>query len=237
VKSSGVIVVKIQLSENWKSAYPDAHIGILVMAEVRNPAFDSGLEERKLALQKQIRARFEGKDRKDIEALPASMTYGAYYHQFKKTYHVQGQLESIAFKGRSIPSVSTLVEAMFMAEVKNLLLTAGHDLDILQLPLTVNAANGDERYVTLAGEEKALKAGDMWIGDRAGVISSIIYGPDQRTQINAGTRNVVFTVYAPRGIEVEAVRSHLRDIEANVSLVSPGATVVESGVYGPRETR
>jgi DNA/RNA-binding domain of Phe-tRNA-synthetase-like protein len=222
----------INLSENWKLIYPDAHIGILVMGDVRNPAFDPELEERKRALQEQIRAKFEGKDRKDIEALPASLAYGAYYRQFKKTYHVQGQLESIAFKGRSIPSVSTLVEAMFMAEVKNLLLTAGHDLDRLQLPLTVNAANGDERYVTLAGEEKALKAGDMWIGDRAGVISSIIYGPDQRTQINAGTRNVLFTVYAPAGIGVEAVRSHLRDIEANVSLVSPEAKVVELDVLG-----
>jgi DNA/RNA-binding domain of Phe-tRNA-synthetase-like protein len=222
----------IQLSKSWHAAYPEAHIGILVMGDVRNPAFDSGLEERKLALQEQIRAKFEGKDRKDIEALPAIVAYSAYYRQFKKTYHVQGQLESIAFKGRSIPSVSTLVEAMFMAEVKNLLLTAGHDLDRLHVPLTVNAASGNEHYITLSGEEKALKAGDMWIGDREGVISNIIYGPDQRTQINAETRNVVFTVYAPAGIGVEAVRSHLRDIEANVSLVSPEAKVVELEVLG-----
>jgi DNA/RNA-binding domain of Phe-tRNA-synthetase-like protein len=222
-----VIEVKIQLSEHWKSAYSGAHIGILVMGDVQNPASDPELEERKRALQDQIRVRFESKDRKDIEALPEILVYSAYYRQFKKTYHVQGQLESIAFKGRTIPSVSTLVEAMFMAEVKNLLLTAGHDLDLLQLPLTVNVANGDEHYITLQGEEKALKAGDMWIGDRAGVISSIIYGPDQRTQINSGTRNVLFTVYAPAGIGVEAVRRNLRDIEANVSLVSPEAKVVE----------
>ena len=58
--------------------------------------------------------------------------YAAYYERFNKTYHVQLQLESVALKGKSIPRVSALVEAMFMAELENLLLTAGHDLDVVQ---------------------------------------------------------------------------------------------------------
>jgi DNA/RNA-binding domain of Phe-tRNA-synthetase-like protein len=221
-----------EMTQAWQLAYPDAHIGVLVMLDVRNPAFDPGLEERKQGLQEQLRAQYAGMDRKDIEALPTILAYTAYYKQFKKTYHVQAQLESIAFKGRSIPSVSALVEAMFMAEVKNLLLSAGHDFDRLLLPVKVDVANGDESYTTLRGEEKALKANDMLIADRAGVISSIIYGPDQRTQINAGTRNVLFTVYAPAGIAQEAVRIHLQDIRDNVFLVSPGAGVMTLEVYG-----
>ncbi len=57
--------------------------------------------------------------------LPA---YASYYRAFDKTYHVLGQLKSVAVKGKAIPSVAALVEAMFIAELHNGLLTAGHDL-------------------------------------------------------------------------------------------------------------
>ena len=89
---------------------------------------------RRNRLESQLRERFAGQTRGDLDQLPVLQAYAAYYKRFKKTYHVQLQLESIAFKGKPIPSVAALVEAMFMAEVKNMLLTAGHDLDALQLP-------------------------------------------------------------------------------------------------------
>lgn len=63
----------------------------------------------------------------------------------------------------------------------------------------------------------------MYIRDGDGVISSIIYGPDRRTQITPDTRNVVFTVYAPPGVGAEAVQAHLRNLEANVRLIAPEA--------------
>ena len=178
------------ISDNWKTAYPDAHVGVLVMRDVINPPSHAELEQRKVALEQDLRSRYADHDRAALTQLPVLQAYAAYYRRFKKTYHVQLQLESIVFKGRSIPSVAALVEAMFMAEIKNLLLTAGHDLDALQLPLTLDVARGDERYTLLRGQEQELKAGDMFIRDGTGVISSILYGPDQRTAINAQTRNV-----------------------------------------------
>lgn len=213
------------ISEAWKAAYPDAHAGILVMRAVANPMTDSALESRKQSLENQLRAQFAGQDRKAIEALPATRAYNAYYKRFKKTYHVQSQLESIVFKGKAIPSVAVLVEAMFMAEVKNLLLTAGHDLDRLRLPITLSISNGNEHYILLRSQEQVLRAEDMMMADQDGVISSILYGPDRRTQITPETQNVLFTVYAPAGIAAQAVNDHLQDIRDNVLLVSPQAQV------------
>jgi hypothetical protein len=46
---------------------------------------------------------------------------------------VKAQWESVAVKGKPIPSRAALVEAMFMAA--RLVLTAGHDLDALAGPL------------------------------------------------------------------------------------------------------
>jgi len=219
------------VTQEWKSAFPDAHAGILVMHAAANPAANEDLENRKRELEGQLRARFEGGDRKAIGALTAIQAYNGYYRPFKKTYHVQHQLESIVFKGRQIPTMAALVEAMFMAEVKNQLLTAGHDLDKLHLPITLNVSDGSERYTLLRGEEQVLKTGDMFMVDQQGVISSILYGPDQRTCITPVTGNVLFAVYAPGGIDQQAVEDHLKDIRDNVLIVSPEARLETLQVF------
>lgn len=118
-----------------------------------------------------------------------------------------------------------------MAEMQDLLLTAGHDLDALRLPLTLDIAAGTERYTLLRGEEQVLKGDDMMISDQDGVISSILYGPDQRTQITPNTRSVIFTVYAPPGIDEQLVVRHLEGIRENVMLFAPQAQVELLKVY------
>ena len=221
-----------EVTSAWKSAFPGAYAGVLVMRNVSNPAHHVELEKQKAELEEGLRAQFAGQDRAGIESHPVLQVYAEYYKRFKKTYHVQLQLESIVLKGKSIPTVASLVECMFMAEVKNMLLTAGHDLDTLQLPLTLDVTTGNESYVLLRGENQIVKAGDMMISDQAGIISDVIYGPDQRTQITAETRNVVFTVYVPAGIDEQAIMQHLQDIRDYVLIIAPQAEVELLNVFG-----
>jgi len=220
-----------EVTSAWKATYPEAHAGVLVMRAVTNPAHHAALESQKVALEEQLRAQFSEQDRATIASHPVLRAYGEYYRQFKKTYHIQLQLESIVLKGKSIPGVAALVESMFMAEMQDMLLTAGHDLDVLSLPLKLDVATGSERYTLLRGEEQGLKPGDMLISDQQGVISSIVYGPDQRTQITPNTQNVVFTVYAPPGIDEQTVREHLQHIQDNVMVFAPQAQVELLKVY------
>jgi DNA/RNA-binding domain of Phe-tRNA-synthetase-like protein len=216
----------------WQTTYPGAAQGLLVMRDVANPEHHPELEKRKADLEEQLRARFTGHDKAALAALPSVWPYVAYYAKFKKTYHVLLQLESVTIKGKPLPRVAALVEAMFMAELKNQLLTAGHDLEALREPLRLDVAKGDEGYTLLSGKEETLKPGDMFISDAEGVTSSILYGPDHRTRITPATRNALFTVYAPPGVEPSAVRLHLEDIRAYVGLLAPGAEVALLEVYG-----
>jgi DNA/RNA-binding domain of Phe-tRNA-synthetase-like protein len=220
-----------EVTPAWKSIYPQAQAGVLVMRAVSNPAHDPVLETHKAILEEQLRAQFSGQDRAAVASHPILRAYAEYYRQFKKTYHIQLQLESIVLKGKSIPSVAALVEAMFMAEMRDMLLTAGHDLDALHLPLTLDVAAGNETYTLLRGDEQILKPGDMMISDQIGVISSILYGPDQRTQIRPETSNVIFTVYAPPGIKEASVIGHLQHIQENVIVFAPQAQVEALRVY------
>jgi DNA/RNA-binding domain of Phe-tRNA-synthetase-like protein len=220
------------VSEAWKTAYPGAVAGVLIMRNVTNPDQHPVLDEQKDELEKHLRSRFSDCDRAALKSLPRIQAYNAYYKRFKKTYPVQSQLESIALKGRSLPRVAALVEAMFMAEVKNLLLTAGHDLEAIQAPVRLDVSNGSERYILLNSQEQVPKRGDMMMADAQGIISSVVYGPDHRTRITPETRQVFFAVYAPPGIGEQAVYQHLQDIQANVTLVTPDAKVESLMVYG-----
>ena len=221
----------LEVSDRWRAAFPGAHVGVLALRGVVNSEREPALEERKAALAERLRARFAGQDRRAIEQLPAMQAYNAYLRPFKKSYHVQLQLESVALKGKPIPSVAALVECMFMAELEDGLLTAGHDLDALALPLRLDVSQGDETYTLMRDAPQQLKPGDMYIADGQGVVSSIVYGPDRRTRIVPATRSVVFTVYAPAGIGAEAVRAHLETIRGHVAAFAPSAALAHEQVY------
>lgn len=220
----------IQVSAQWREAFPGAHVGVLAMTGVANPAGASLLEEAKRSLTAELRARYAGFDKAAFRALAPLAAYEAYYRRWDKSYHVLQQLESVAVKGKPIPSVAALVEAMFMAELRHMLLTAGHDAASLRPPLTLEVAAGGETYLGIRGREEVTKAGDMMIADRGGVISSILYGPDHRTRLTPATKAAVFTVYAPAGIDPAAVRVHLEDIAAFARLVAPEARTEYLGV-------
>jgi DNA/RNA-binding domain of Phe-tRNA-synthetase-like protein len=213
------------VSDSWKEAYPVAAVGILAMGDVANPKHHPALDRQKEQLENELRSLFGSLDRAALKALPIIQAYNSYYKRFKKTYHVLLQLESVVLKGKSIPRVAALVEAMFAAELKNLLLTAGHDLEVLKPPLRIDVADGSENYTRIDGQEQTPQPKDMLIADTQGIISTVLYGADYRTRITSKTERVFFTVYAPPGIGEQSVYDHLQDIQAYVFLIAPEAEV------------
>ena len=217
----------LTVTPEWKTTFPGASAGVLIIHDADNPAAHPALALRKAEIETQLRTDFQ-------DALVDSETleiYTQYYKRFKKTYHVKLQLKSIVQQGKSIPDAQALVQAMFMAEMKNMLLTAGHDLDKLHLPLVLDVSHGDETYTLMRGTEQQLKAGDMYIRDGEGILSDVIYGPDRRSSIDPDTRNAVYTIYAPQGIPRQAVLDHLQDIADYVRIASPYAKIELIQVY------
>ncbi|MBA7557652.1 hypothetical protein ES705_50416 [subsurface metagenome] len=214
-----------KVSEKWRKTFPGADVGVLVINSVSNPKANTALNNQKTELEEHLHSAFYSYTKESLRDISTIKVYTEYYRHFKKTYHVLLQLESVVLKGKSIPNVAALVKAMFMAELKNMLLTAGHDLDAVQKPLTIDVSSGTEKYTLLNGKDQLLKAGDMIMTDEQGVISSVIYGPDKRTQIRADTNHALFVVYAPQGISQQAVHQHLKDIQTYIMLFSPQAIV------------
>lgn len=217
------------IEERWKLQYPGASVGIMIVNDVCNPKQSDALQRKKTQLVSELQSKFTTKA--GLLADASIQKYSAYYKRYKKTYHVAAQMESVIFKEKAIPCVAALVEAMFMAELKSGLLTAGHDARKLKMPLKISSAKGDERYTEISGKEQSVKAADMMIQDDIGIISSIIYGPDNRTRITESTTTCMFVVYAPAGIEKYLIEEHFNEIIANIQLFAPNIVVESCEIY------
>jgi DNA/RNA-binding domain of Phe-tRNA-synthetase-like protein len=209
-----------EATDAWRRAFPGAFVGALVMTSVRNPERSAALEDAKRRLEHDLRVTVGSGGDDDERVL---RPYVDYYRARGTRYQVKAQRDSVTLKGKLIPSRAALVEAMFMAELKNLILTAGHDLDAMTPPLLVDVTADGDRYILLNGNDAVLTQGDMMMTDGAGIVASVLRGPDRRTRITPDTHSVVFVAYAPAGVGETAVEDHLSDIRANVRLVAPEA--------------
>lgn len=215
----------IEISKKSASAFPGMSLGILAMDNVLNLPCHEKLNAAKGEVETSLREKFGSMDGNKLKSFHPIDVYSAYYKKFGYSYHVLLQLQSIVYKNKSIPSTLSIVESMFMAEMKNLLLTAGHDLGSIRLPLQLKLSTGKEVYIGINRNELITVEGDMLISDADGVISSILRGPDLRTCVKADTRQVLFTVYSLPGVSEDLLYRHLNDIESYIRITSPDAGV------------
>ena len=54
-----------------------------------------------------------------------------------------------------------------------------------------------------------------------GLLSSVLQGPDRDTPIGADARNVLCTIYAPRGVPEGALEAQLADLAGYFKLFAP----------------
>ncbi len=211
----------VQVSEFWRSSHPGGSVGLLSMDIDQTRKQLAELDQKRVTLENQLREQYQGVERAEVRQLPVMNDYTQYYKQFKKSYHVLLQLDSICNKNRSIPHSDALVQAMFMAEMKSFILTAGHDLDQTNGSIKIDASHGDEIYIILRGDQVTCKLGDMLMADSQDVICSVIYGQDQRTRITGDTANVLYVMYVPPGIDPLKIENHIIDLEENILLAFP----------------
>ena len=201
----------------------DFALGVLVLENVPSRSSERMATARE-ALEDELRRTYGQMPRSELKVMHPMDVYVSYYKKYGYTYHVLPQLESV-LKGRPIPDGLPAVAAMFMAELKNMVLTAAHDMDAFSPPLRIGVSTGEETFKTMGGRVVTSVSGDFMLSDGEGVVGSILRGPDRRTAVTESTRRVLYAVYAPAGIGEETLYSHMSDIESYVGLASGRAAV------------
>jgi DNA/RNA-binding domain of Phe-tRNA-synthetase-like protein len=225
-------MLTITVTNEWKTIFPGAQIGILEIAGVKNTHQSPQLEAEKRAVELRLRARYAGYSRSDFLALPVLAAYNRYYKRFDKTYHVLLQLESVVLKDKHLPEVSPLVDANFAAELDTLVLTAGHDVARLHPPLLIDVSRVGDEFTRMNGGLKRLPPGDMVMHDSQGIICTILYGQDNISPISASTTHALYVAYAPPGVGIGEVQAQLDSIEKNIRLFSADCRLVQKLVLG-----
>lgn len=224
-------MVSISGTDEWRNTHPKAVIGLLQLSGVKNSEESLLLNDQKRKIENELVARYGELSRQELMAHPVMSAYKRYYKRFKKTYHVQLQVESIAKKGKKLPNVSPLVDANFMAEMETFILTAGHDVAKLREPIVVDVSREGDHIIQMNGTKKTIRIGDMVMRDADGISCSILYGQDNRSPITPDTDHVLYVAYVPMGISADVVESHLQKIEDNIRLFSPNLTLEQNHLY------
>ena len=205
--------MQINLTEGLKEKYPVSIFGNLIIRDVPNRKRDETLEERKRSLENEIKENYA-----DVDKDSMIRYYNTYFKMWKKTYPIEYQINTVKGGGK-FPQVSVVVDCMFLAELKNRILTSGHDLDEIKGDLTFDISQGGEQYLKLNGQKQVLKKNDVVLKDNKGILASILFGPARRTSISLKTKNALFFAWCPYTIDEEIIRSHLNQIFLNLSSV------------------
>ena len=148
----------LTVSPRWQEQHPGASVGLLAMRGVTNPASHDQLNAVAAELEAEIRGSYGEMERAELRASPPLPAYAAYYKRWGQRYHVAMQFESVAQKGKPVPRVAALVESMFIAELRNRLLTAGHDLDRWLCPCTSVLARAKRSPLPMARSRMSKRA-------------------------------------------------------------------------------
>jgi DNA/RNA-binding domain of Phe-tRNA-synthetase-like protein len=220
----------VKVTDAWKEAYPGAQIGLLEISGVANSVLAPALDQEKRAIEERLRENMADFSRNDFLELPVMAEYHRYYRKFGYTYHVLLQLESVVLKGKSLPNVSPLVDANFAAELETLILTAGHDVSKLEVPVMIDVARENDQITQMNGKRKDVPVGDMLMRDAGGVACTILRGQDNRSPISRSTTHVLYVSYVPDGVAQERVQAQLDTMEKHVRLFAPECVVEQSEI-------
>ena len=205
--------MQVNTTESLKEMYPDSIFGNLIIRGVPNRKRNEFLEERKRTLEREIKEKYAEVDKDNIIHY-----YNTYFKLWKKTYPIVYQIKTVKSGGK-FPQVSVIVDCMFIAELKNRILTSGHDLVEIKGDLTFDISQGGEQYLKIDGRKQELKKNDIVLKDNEGILASILYGPARRTSISLKTKNALFFAWCPYSMDEEIIMSHLNEIFQNLNSV------------------
>lgn len=208
-----VISMSVNVRRELRLLYPKAAFGGLIAYDVPNKKDNEDLEKLKRELEREIREEYP-----EVDEDPVIRSYDTYYKKWGKAYPIEFQIKTIKGGGR-FPRVSALVDSMFLSELRNRILTSGHDLDSVQGELWYDVSDEGERYMKLNGKEQELPRSDIVLRDSGGILASVLYGPARRTSIGKDTDNALYLAWCPYSPGEDVIEEHLRDIASNLNAV------------------
>lgn len=115
-------------------------------------------------------------------------------------------------KGKSIGNINNVVNAYMALELVNNLSFSAYDMDTIKGDIVASLAKGGEQMTLIGGKQTTLKEGDFIMSDSQSPFYSFSEGYRDSSKVTPQTKNVLFIVDAPEGIDSKEVTTAIRSL-------------------------
>jgi DNA/RNA-binding domain of Phe-tRNA-synthetase-like protein len=134
--------------------------------------------------------------------------YDEFFQEWRYPCPLPGHLKRTVEMG--FPIVNLYIDAHIVAEMCQGILMAIQDLDRFRGTWTLDLAREGETFQGVSGKIVICKDAEIVLRDEEGIVCSLFQGPDSKTKVDPGSRNMVVYVFTAPGVEENSVSDGLQ---------------------------
>ena len=195
--------VSLTISDAYRHRFPNMGFGI---GTIQDCVFFEKREDFKLHKRELLRKL---KRRVTLAQIEERIhLYDEFFQEWGYPCPLPGHLKRTVEMG--FPIVNLYIDAHIVAEMCQGILMAIQDLDHFRGAWMLDLAREGETFQGVSGKAVICKDGEILLRDEEGIVCSLFQGPDAKTKVDPGSRNMVVYVFTAPGVEENPVSDGLQ---------------------------
>jgi DNA/RNA-binding domain of Phe-tRNA-synthetase-like protein len=199
----------LKIDSKLTDHFPNLSAYILQVKDVKIQKRDAELEKFKTEVMSQIQEEY---DLSSVKDQPIFRAYRDFFWRVgidpTKNRPAAEALIRRILRGRTLPSINTLVDAYNLASIMSRIALATFDADKLEGNLLMRFAEEGEKFLGIGMEKPLiLKGGEIVISDAEKLVAIYPYRDANSTKITEKTENVTIVVCGAPGINEKALEN------------------------------
>jgi len=195
--------ILLTITDKYRQRFPPLRFGI---GTIQDCAYFEKTEAFKLYKRELLRKLRRRANLAQIEE--RINRYDEFFKEWEYSCPLPSHLKRTVEMG--FPIVNLYIDTHIMAEMDHGILMAIQDLDRFQGEWRLDLAKEGETFQGVADRVIRCKEEEIVLRDEAGIVCSLFQGPDYRTKVDAGSKNIVVYVFTAPGIQEEYVAKGLQ---------------------------
>jgi DNA/RNA-binding domain of Phe-tRNA-synthetase-like protein len=196
-------LVSLTISKTYRNRFPNLGFGI---GTIQDCVFFEKREDFKLYKRELLRKL---KRRVTLAQIEERIhLYDEFFQEWGYPCPLPDHLKRTVEMG--FPIVNLYIDAHIIAEMVQGILMAIQDLDRFRGAWTLDLAREGETFQGVSGKAVICKDGEIVLRDEEAIVCSLFQGPDSRTKVDPGSKNMVVYVFTAPGIKENPVSNGLQ---------------------------
>jgi DNA/RNA-binding domain of Phe-tRNA-synthetase-like protein len=211
---------KFTVCNDFKSIFPDACFGIVVVKNAKNTTTDNAVFEQLLRSAEKESEKYTLLE--PLSANPVVAEWREAFTKFKTKKGARASIEALLKRvkqGGQLRSISPIVDVYNSISLNYGVSCGAEDIDTFDGDLLLTIANGNEAFCLIDSEEnQPPHAGEIVYKDNAGAVCRCFnWRESKRTMITEKSRNVFMIIEMPNSDRIETLKNAIDEMAHLVS--------------------